>query len=440
MKTLMKKLKIILLIGALVIIGHQTTHAQILKKLKETAKQTSSQTVQDRTSTATGNTTNKAIDKAGNVIGGLFKKRHKNKKDKDEKDNATNDANNSNTSTPDDASQSNAAPQSIAAYQNYDFVPGDTVLFADDFTEDQTGEFPSHWNLTKGQAVVNTVAGKPTFCFTDGNYFHVDPRMKKASYLTDPFTIEFDTYCDENNSEQGSPILSLYYIDKDGNGTYGEIQFNKGDIDGRGDVSLAYFPVSLTANLPEALRNHYPDNWHHIAVIYKNNQLKCYVDQYRILVVPNLNCVPSAFALEGSGDQDHPVVITNVRVAAGGNMNMLGKKFTEAKIVTHGITFDIDKSDIKPQSMGTLNMIVGVLKANPDLKFKIDGHTDNTGEAAHNLTLSQQRAEAVKAELIKMGIDGSRLTTKGFGDTKPISDNTTPEGKANNRRVEFVKQ
>ncbi len=120
-------------------------------------------------------------------------------------------------------------------------------------------------------------------------------------------------------------------------------------------------------------------------------------------------------------------------------MNMLGQKFTDAKIVTHGINFDVDKATIRPESMGTLNMIVQVMKDNPELKFDVEGFTDNTGTPAHNLTLSQQRADAVKTQLVSMGISSSRLTTKGFGDTKPLSDNNTPEGRANNRRVEFVK-
>lgn len=399
-----------------------STHAQLLKRLKQTVQNH----VENRAEERTGEATDKALDKTEAAAKG------------DKSTNAGTDSNVQESSSDNaTASSGKINPPSLQTYQNYDFVPGDTVLFADDFTEDQTGEFPSHWNLTKGQAVVNQVTGKPAFLFTDGNYCNVTPLMKKKTYLTDPFTVEFDTYTDGNGNE--SPILFLTYIDKNGNSMDGEIAFDKGDDMGRGDVTLSYFPNNLSADLPKPLKASYVNNWHHCAVIYKNNQLKCYVDQYRILTVPNLGCVPVAFGFEGIGDQEHPIVITNIRVAAGGNMNMLGKKFTESKIVTHGINFDIDKASIKPESMGTLNMIVNVMKNNPDVKFEIDGHTDNTGESAHNLTLSQQRADAVKAQLIKMGIDESRLTTKGFGDTKPMDSNDTPEGKSNNRRVEFVK-
>jgi outer membrane protein OmpA-like peptidoglycan-associated protein len=116
-----------------------------------------------------------------------------------------------------------------------------------------------------------------------------------------------------------------------------------------------------------------------------------------------------------------------------------GEKFTDVKIVTHGINFDYNKATVQPESMGTLNMIVQILKDNPELKFEVGGHTDSDGDASYNLQLSQQRAEAVKKALIDLGIAGTRLTTKGYGLTKPISDNGSPEGKANNRRVEFVK-
>ncbi|MCZ2460270.1 MAG: OmpA family protein [Chitinophagales bacterium] len=391
-----------------------TANGQFFKKLKDKIKDKTNQRVDEKT--------DEAIDK------GLDKTEDATKK----KSNSTSDTDSDSKTEKNTASNSNdtSAPASLKTYQNYDFVPGDTVLFADDFTEDQDGEFPSHWTLTKGQAVINKVNGKPAFLLTEGNYCQVYPRMKTTSYLTDPFTIEFDYYA---NAGYG-PGVAFEFTDKDGNASEGYVQFSTS-----GEVSTFELPAEFSANYPNENDDTYRNKWHHAALIYKNGQVKCYIDQYRVLVIPNFNAIPTAFGFAGIGDVTNPIIITNVRAAKGGAMNMIGKKFTEAKIVTHGITFDIDKSNIKPESMGTLNMIVNVLKTNPDLKFEIDGHTDNTGNAAHNLTLSQQRAEAVKTQLVKMGVDASRLTTKGFGDTKPISDNDSPEGRANNRRVEFVK-
>ncbi|MDN3582445.1 OmpA family protein [Mucilaginibacter flavus] len=341
-----------------------------------------------------------------------------------------------NTSVTASAGTAQTVPN-FKAFNNYDFVPGDKILFEDHFDDDQTGEFPAHWNLGAGQAVVNQTGDVKSLLITDGNYAHVSPLIKSPSYLGDAFTIEFDSFF---NGGYG-PRIYFYSSNADATAAHndlGNISISPGESGAGAQFGSEIGKVDLSGKTPSNGDN-YANKWHHVAIACKKNQLKIYVDQYRILVVPNMGITPHAFDIEGIGNADQPIILANMRVASGGGMNMLGKKFTDAKIITHGINFDIDKASIKPESMGTLNMIVSVLKDNPEIKFQVGGHTDNSGTPAHNLTLSQQRADAVKAQLVTMGIDAARLTTKGFGDTKPISDNVTIEGKANNRRVEFVK-
>ena len=418
--TCMKKLSVIFTCLSFFCISHTATAQGILTKVKEKTKQRADNKVDN------------AIDK------GLDKVEESAKEKKDNSENTppvTREQNNSgdNSTRTNGNDTPSVAPATLKVYQNYDFVPGEKVLFEDNFNEDQDGEFPAHWELKAGQAVVNKVKGEPAFFLTDGNYARVKPRMKTTTYLTDPFTIEFDSYFVPGT--YGPMAMFMHFDQAAGYEKESYVHLNRSEINYSGNEG-----VSFSKNLPEEIAGDAFDNaWHHIAIAYKNKQLKIYVDQYRVLVVPDTKETFDRLEITGIGDEKSPIIVKNLRIAAGGNMNMLGKKFTESKIVTHGINFDIDKATIRPESMGTLNMIVQVMKDNPEIRFQVQGHTDNTGSAAHNLTLSQQRADAVREQLVKMGIDASRLTAKGFGDTIPVGDNTTIEGKANNRRVEFVK-
>jgi outer membrane protein OmpA-like peptidoglycan-associated protein len=120
----------------------------------------------------------------------------------------------------------------------------------------------------------------------------------------------------------------------------------------------------------------------------------------------------------------------------------LAKALNEkGSVAIHGILFDTGKATIKPESAAAMAPIGELLKSTPALKLEIQGHTDNVGAAAANLKLSQDRAAAVKAYVVStFGIAADRLTTAGFGDTKPVGDNKTDAGRAANRRVELVKK
>lgn len=320
-----------------------------------------------------------------------------------------------------------ATVDSINLYQNYDFAPGDTILFADDFTATQDGEFPDQWELVAGQGVVNRQAGRVAFLLTDGNYAKAAPRVRTKSYLGAQYTIEYDVF----KGIHGGYDLTVFLLNGTDDATF-HVGESSADYSGGGK--------SLSGSVPAAIQGPaYFGRWHHVAVAVRNNQLKAYIDQYRVLTVPDMHFAATNLSFGGIASQEAPLTFTNVRIASGGGMNLVGRKFTDAKIITHGINFDIDAATLRPESMGTLNGIKRVLTDNPDLRFEIDGHTDNTGTSAHNLALSQQRADAVKTQLIDMGIDAARLTTKGYGDAKPMASNDTPDGRANNRRVEFVR-
>lgn len=375
------------------------------------------QVAKDAATNQANNDMNSAADngvsKAENSVKGLFKK-----KKKDENPN-----NSPNATMPKSDRDTETQNGTVKEYRNYDFVPGDKIIFQSQLEDERSGEIPSQFTLNSGQMDIQQEDGQNVIRVPNGSGANFKPRMTKMDYLPDQFTIEFDA----KNERFGTAHMTIQFGNNEGNmkeihfGDGGGIDWTTGDVD---------FPSSLDAGTSDAM------HWHHIAIAINKNQGKIYVDQYRVANVNNLTGKASEVSFDINGYETS--FYKNIRVASGG-IDIYKKISTNSKIIMHGILFDLDKATLKPESMGSVNQIYDLLQKDPSLKFEIDGYTDNSGNSAHNLVLSQQRADAVKAQLVSMGINASRLTTKGFGDANPIESNDTPEGKANNRRVEFVK-
>ena len=304
------------------------------------------------------------------------------------------------------------------AWANYDFVPGERVIFADDFTADRVGNFPRRFEFKSGNMEIVEWEGRRWLRGESGEFL-----INLPETLPERFTLEFDLWGHGN-------AMQIAFVDTT-SGSEHRIEINahsaylrSGAIQGEGSLGLK------TSETPVSIR---------IAV--DGDYLKLYANEKRALNVPNARLGRSnrIYVYLNGWSAEQPRMIANVRVNAGGR-ELYDALSADGRVATQGILFDTGSDRIKPESTPTLQEIADMLTQHADLKLTIEGHTDNVGNAASNKSLSEQRAAAVKTYLVGKGIDAARIETAGLGDTKPAAPNTTPEGRQQNRRVELVKR
>lgn len=320
-----------------------------------------------------------------------------------------------------------ASPTGVLNWAKYDFVPGDKIIFEDDLVNEENGEFPSRWDLDRGVAEVAQLDGENVIMLRGGNPTII-PYLENSDqdYLPEVFTIEFDIYL---GGTSGWADMYLYdcknQTRSEGNQWSLEITPNELGVYG----SKSAYP----GKKPERNR------WMHIAVAYTSGKFKAYMDDTRLINIPRLDMEPTGISLYSYHASDqNPIYIKNIRIAEGG-VKYYDRVMKDGKIVANGIRFDVGKASIRPESMGIINEVVELMQNHPDLKFSVEGHTDSDGIDELNMELSTKRAESVMNAMIGLGIAEDRLQSKGWGESKPITGNASPEDKANNRRVEFVK-
>ena len=427
-------------------------NAQILKRIGERAAEAAE--------SAVSNQINRKIDEG---IDGAFNKKKKDRQKANEETEAEEEraasgawtcpecGNTGNTGKfcnecgakkPEGKSVSASQPKKAeAVYAKCDFVPGDEIIFDDDLVGEQIGEFPSKWDLISGVSEVVKFDGKMAFDFQDVGT-RVAPLMKNPrNYLTDEFTVECDFYAGDNSTiEENLYSRSNYgmeFYTEDGNRV---CWFEWHTADSK-SVSCWYTSTSDRSVSSDAEIGAYLNDgeWNHLSISFNKRAFKAYINGTRVVNIPNMKA-PNYLELESRFWSDHGVnFITNVRIAKGA-VPLYDRLTTDGKIITYAITFETGKADLKPESMVEIMRIAKLMQDDASLKFEVQGHCDNTGSDKVNDPLSQKRAEAIVAALTEQGIAADRLSAVGKGSHSPIADNSTDEGRAKNRRVEFVKK
>ena len=423
----------------------------------ENPKRTTERSVEGRVNSRIDQGINKGLDKVEEGIGNIFKKKDKKKKSEEGKEEEENreDKNESSQGSQPAGSSSKTnvpstktgGPQPLKAYSKFDFIPGEKVLAVEDFSQDAVGDFPAKWNTNASGELVK-IDGKEGKWLKFSNKGVFYPEFVKD--LPDNFTLEFDMMISEDLGNNQSGLKVYFPVTAERKLTF-DYHFSTApqvgvDIHPVGNGNDSSSEVWVFDKTDEkVLENTLPIAWkmneaNRISIWKQKTRFRVYVNEIKVWDLPKAFAPDLTYSmLFATNIFEGTAYLANLRVAVGAP-DTRSKLITEGKFSTTGILFDVNSDKIKPESYGVLKELGTVLKENATVKVRIIGHTDSDGEDAKNLDLSKRRAASVKNALqSEFGIDAARMETDGKGETLPVAPNTTSEGKANNRRVEFVK-
>lgn len=429
--------KYIFLLAALLVASCTFAQFNVKEKIKEKSF--------DRTDQRIDEGIDRGIDKIEEGVGKLFKKKKTNSEEntEEQQNNAEDESEEENNVSDPTTDKPVQISQNLQSFTKYDFVPGDKVLYFEDFSQDAIGDFPALWT-TNGGGEVKTVNIAP------GNWFHLNKEDAVYCYtkqiaMPENFITEFDIIPD---GDFANGYTLTFYEDPENAeltddlypGQRGlHISFEEGRWYTKGynnSIDAGGWIEGESTTKPVVM-----GQVNHLIIWVQNRRLRIYHQGAKAFDMPtNIHAGTkfNRFRFSGWSTHSSPYV-TNIKITTAAP-DTRSKLITEGKLVSYGIYFDVNKDVVKPESFGTLNDIAKTLKENPTVKIKIIGYTDSDGDDAKNLDLSKRRAASVKNVLSgEFGIDGSLIQTDGKGESDPISPNTNTEEKAKNRRVEFVK-
>jgi OOP family OmpA-OmpF porin len=358
------------------------------------------------------------------------------------------------------ASDAVAKESSLKSFARYDFVPGEKIVNFDNFEQESLAELPVGL-YTNGTGEVVTLDKYPgQWLRVHGPFVYLTSNQKE---FTDSYTAEFDIIMQLKNNGWMYPEIKVgLFSSKDENAT--DNSFLKGYAKYSATVATIYpgefksskVDVSAWLDNKSYFKSEVKpfaalDQWYgqpiHVAIQVQKERFRIWINEEKLFDVPKgipLNYIMNQLMFEightNYSDAQYAIYVSNIKIATG-KPDTRHKLVEEGKFSTTGILFNTNSATIKPESYGVLKEIAEVMKKNEGIRVKVIGHTDSDGSDAANLELSKKRATAVKTALAdEFGISEDRMNTDGKGETVPVADNKTKEGKSQNRRVEFIKQ